>query len=31
MRFGKWWDFSAIDETTKDRIGKIQTGEFDEK
>jgi len=31
MRFGKWWDFSAIDETTKDRIGKIQTGEYDEK
>lgn len=31
MRFGKYWDFSAIDENTKDRIEKIQTGEYDEK
>ena len=31
MRFGKWWNFSAIDENTKDRIDKIQTGEYDEK
>jgi CRISPR-associated endonuclease Csn1 len=31
MRFGKWWDFSAIDENTKDRVDKIQTGEYDEK
>ncbi len=31
MRFGKWWNFSAIDEKTKDRIDKILTGEYDEK
>lgn len=31
MRFGKWWSFSAIDEKTKDRIDKIQTGEYDER
>ncbi|MDD3788091.1 MAG: type II CRISPR RNA-guided endonuclease Cas9, partial [Petrimonas sp.] len=31
MRFGKWWDFSAIDEKTKNRIDKILTGEYDEK
>lgn len=31
MRFGKWWDFSNIDDATKDRIEKIQTGEYDEK
>lgn len=29
MRFGKWWNFSAIDAKTKGRIEKIQTGEFD--
>ena len=31
MRFGKWWNFSTIDNATKDRIEKIQTGEYDEK
>lgn len=31
MRFGKWWDFSAIDKAVKDRIEKIQTGEYDDK
>lgn len=30
MRFGKWWNFSAIDENTKNRIDKILTGEYDE-
>src|SRR5690606_21515227 len=27
----KFWDFSKIDETSKSRIDKILTGEFDEK
>lgn len=31
MRFGKWWDETAIDKNTKERIEKIITGEFDEK
>lgn len=30
LRKGKYWDWSAIDEHSKDRIGKILTGEYDE-
>lgn len=30
LRFGKWWDFSAIDEGTRGRIDKILTGEYDD-
>ncbi|MDR0865126.1 MAG: type II CRISPR RNA-guided endonuclease Cas9 [Candidatus Symbiothrix sp.] len=30
MRLGKYWNFNSIDETTKDRISKIITGEYDE-
>ncbi|WP_455586865.1 type II CRISPR RNA-guided endonuclease Cas9 [Bacteroides sp.] len=31
MRMGKFWDVSAIDNKTKERIDKIVTGEWDEK
>lgn len=31
MRFGKFWNFESIDDKTKERIDKIQTGEYDEK
>ncbi len=31
MRLGKYWDWSKIDENTKNRIGRIITGEFDEE
>src|SRR5690606_9489627 len=31
MRFGKNWDYSAIDDASKSRIDKILTGEYDEK
>ncbi|MBI1837904.1 MAG: type II CRISPR RNA-guided endonuclease Cas9 [Flavobacteriia bacterium] len=30
MRMGQYWDWNNIDELTKIRIEKIQTGEFDE-
>lgn len=30
MRTGRYWTYDAIDEQTKDRIGKIITGEYDE-
>lgn len=30
MRMGKYWDESAIDPSTRERIGKIITGEYDE-
>ncbi|HRO75711.1 MAG TPA: HNH endonuclease domain-containing protein [Crocinitomicaceae bacterium] len=30
MRFGKSWDWNEIHASSKDRIGKIITGEFDE-
>ncbi|MDR1502980.1 MAG: type II CRISPR RNA-guided endonuclease Cas9, partial [Prevotella sp.] len=29
MRLGKYWDWETIDTKTKDRIGKILTGEYD--
>lgn len=29
MRMGKYWSFDKIDPKTKDRIDKLQTGEFD--
>lgn len=31
MRCGKYWEVSLIDETTKERIENIVTGEYDEK
>ena len=31
MRCGKYWDVSSIDDTTKERIKKIVTGEYDER
>ncbi len=31
LRIGKYWTWDAIDVFTKERIGKILTGEFDEK
>ena len=31
MRMGNHWDFSQLDEGSKERIGKIITGEYDEK
>jgi len=31
MRLGKYWNWQAIDIKTKDRIGKILTGEYDEE
>jgi CRISPR-associated endonuclease Csn1 len=31
MRLGKYWNYDAIDEKTKDRINKILTGEYDAK
>lgn len=31
MRIGKYWDWSLIDAKTQSRIGKIITGEYDEK
>lgn len=31
MRMGKYWDENAIDVNTRERIGKIISGEFDEK
>lgn len=31
MRKGKYWSWNNIDENTKTRIEKLQTGEFDEK
>lgn len=31
MRMGKYWSADAIDETTRERIDKIITGEYDEK
>ncbi len=30
MRTGRYWTYDAIEEQTKDRIGKIITGEYDE-
>lgn len=30
MRFGKEWDYNEIEGTSKSRIGKILTGEYDE-
>ena len=30
MRMGKYWDWNAIDDNTKNRIEKFQTGEYDE-
>jgi len=30
LRIGKYWSWDSIDEKSKDRIGKILTGEFDE-
>lgn len=31
LRLGKYWNWESIDETTKARIGKLITGEFDEE
>lgn len=31
MRFGKWWDWARIDESSRQKIDKIFTGEYDEK
>ncbi|GHE44135.1 type II CRISPR RNA-guided endonuclease Cas9 [Sphingobacterium griseoflavum] len=31
MRFGSYWSWDMIDEDTKNRIGKVITGEYDEK
>jgi CRISPR-associated endonuclease Csn1 len=31
MRLGKYWNWEAIDEKTKNRIDKILTGEYDEE
>ncbi len=31
IRLGKYWNWEAIDTKTKDRIGKIITGEYDEE
>ncbi len=30
MRFGKYWDYNEIDDTSKSRIDRILTGEYDE-